>query len=297
MTEPIWMQGPPESILLATDLSARCDRALDRAVSLALAWGAKLHIVHAIEQDMLDREDAFTRRLRGADPAQAARARVETDLAGHIEGVAIELHVEAADPTALVLKVAAREGCGLIVTGVARDQSLGRYLLGSTVDHLVKHSPVPMLVVRDRVGADYRSVLVTTDLSPSSRHALEAATRMFPDAELSLFHAYDIPFAGYLENAAVQADFVRYGAEATEKFLAESNLPEGTAGSIRRIVERGDPETLLVDHARAGDFGLVVVGSHGGGALYDLFIGSTAAAIIRELPGDVLLVRDPRAAR
>ena len=297
MTEPIWMQGPPASILLATDLSARCDRALDRAVNLALAWGAKLHIVHAIEQDMLDREDAFTRRLRGADPALAARARIEADLAGHVEGVAIELHVEAADPVALVLKVAAREGCGLIVTGVARDQSLGRYLLGSTVDYLVKHAPVPLLVVRDRANADYRAVLVTTDLSPSSRHALEAAARIFPDAELSLFHAYDIPFAGYLENSAVQADFVRYGADASEKFLSEANLPDGVKARIRQIVERGDPETLLADHAKAGDFGLVVVGSHGGGALYDLFIGSTAAAIIREQPGDVLLVRDPAAAR
>ncbi len=297
MTEPSWMQGSPKSILLATDLSARCDRALDRAVNLALAWDAKLHIAHAIERDMLDREDAFTRRLRGVDPALAARARIEADLAGHVEGVKIELHVEAADPTALVLKVAAREQCGLIVTGVARDQSLGRYLLGSTVDHLVKHAPAPLLIVRDRANGDYRSVLVTTDLSPSSRHPLEAAARLFPDAELSVFHAYDIPFAGYLENMAVQADFARYGSEASEAFLAEANLPEGAAGSIRRIIERGDPETLLVDHAKAGDFGLVVVGSHGGGALYDLFIGSTAAAIIRDLPGDVLLVRDPTAVR
>ncbi len=297
MTEPIWMQGPPKSILLATDLSARCDRALDRAVGLARSWGAKLHIVHAIEQDMLDREDAFTRRLRGAEPALLARTRIEADLAGHSEDVTIKVHVEAADPTALVLAIADREGCGLIVTGVARDQSLGRYLLGSTVDYLVKHTPVPLLVVRDRVNADYRSVLVTTDLSPSSRHSLEAAARMFPDAQLALFHAYDIPFAGYLESVAVQADFARYGADASQTFLAGANLPGGVAASIRRIVERGDPETLLIDHARAGDFGLVVVGSHGGGALYDLFIGSTAAAIIRDLPGDVLLVRDPAATR
>ncbi|MBX3562793.1 MAG: universal stress protein [Sphingomonas sp.] len=43
--------------------------------------------------------------------------------------------------------------------------------------------------------------------------------------------------------------------------------------------------------------GLIVVGSHGGGALYDIFIGSTAAAIVQEMPGDVLLVRDPAAKR
>ena len=297
MTEPIWMKGPPTSILLATDLSARCDRALDRAVRLARGWGAKLHVVHAIEDDMLDKYDAFTQRRHGPDPVATARARVEADLADHADDVAIEVHVETSDPTALVLKVAAREDCGLIVTGVARDQSLGRYLRGSVVDHLVRHAPVPLLVVRGRVGAEYESVLVTSDFSPSSRHAIEAAARLFPDAALTLFHAYDIPFAGYLENDAVRADFARMGDEACGKFLAETNLPAGAADRIGRLIERGDPEALLAGHARNRDMGLIVVGSHGGGALYNIFIGSTAAAIIREVPGDVLLVRDPAATR
>lgn len=297
MTEPIWMQGPPKSILLATDLSARCDRALDRAVNLAKAWGATLHVVHAIEEDLLDAYDSFSQRRRGADPTIAARARVEADLSGRDGSIPVEIHVETADPTALVLKIAEREGCGLIVTGVARDQSLGRYLLGSVVDHLVRHAPVPLLVVRGRANAGYGSVLVCSDFSPSSRHAIEAASRLFPEADLTLFHAYEIPFAGYLENDAVRADFARMGDEACEKFLAEANLPAGTVGRIGRLVERGDPEALLGQHARDRDMGLVVVGSHGGGALYDIFIGSTAAAIIQEMPGDVLLVRDPAAKR
>jgi hypothetical protein len=42
MTEPSWMNGPPRRIILATDLSARCDRALDRAAALASAWQAEL---------------------------------------------------------------------------------------------------------------------------------------------------------------------------------------------------------------------------------------------------------------
>lgn len=32
------MTGKPKAILLATDLSSRCDRALDRAVSLSELW-------------------------------------------------------------------------------------------------------------------------------------------------------------------------------------------------------------------------------------------------------------------
>ena len=49
MNGPRWMSGPPKKILLATDLSPRCDRALDRAVLLAELWQAKLIILNVLE--------------------------------------------------------------------------------------------------------------------------------------------------------------------------------------------------------------------------------------------------------
>jgi nucleotide-binding universal stress UspA family protein len=296
MTEPVWMKGPPRAILLATDLSARCDRALDRALRLARLWGARLHVVHALEEDIV-KNSRFSERLKDIDPVAAARARVEADIAGHGADIDIAVHVEPADPTALVLKVAGRECCGLIVTGVARDQSLGRYLLGSMVDNLVRHAPVPLLVVRSRANDDYRKIVVASDFSPSSRHPLEAAARLFPAAELLIFHAYDIPYSGYLENDEVKSDFARMHDSAYGKFLAEANLPAGASARVTPLIERGDPETLLAEYAQGGDMDLVVVGSHGGSALYNILIGSTAAAIIELVPGDILLVRDPAASR
>ena len=48
------MQAPtapasPRRILLATDLTSRGDRALDRAVQLARLWHSELHIVHVVD--------------------------------------------------------------------------------------------------------------------------------------------------------------------------------------------------------------------------------------------------------
>jgi hypothetical protein len=40
---------PPRTILCATDLSSRCDRALDRAALLARHWQAQLVVVHALQ--------------------------------------------------------------------------------------------------------------------------------------------------------------------------------------------------------------------------------------------------------
>ena len=42
--------GAPRKILLATDLSARCDRALERALAIAASQNAHLIIVHVIEE-------------------------------------------------------------------------------------------------------------------------------------------------------------------------------------------------------------------------------------------------------
>lgn len=42
ITSPSSTAAPPARLLLATDLSARCDRALDRAAQLAGEWHAEL---------------------------------------------------------------------------------------------------------------------------------------------------------------------------------------------------------------------------------------------------------------
>src|SRR3546814_18825375 len=77
--------NPPHSILLATDLSHRCDRALDRAVQLAQQWSAKLLVVHAVEKEV---DESYSLHSiydvpswrRPADPVRAVRDRLYQDL-------------------------------------------------------------------------------------------------------------------------------------------------------------------------------------------------------------------------
>lgn len=70
--------APSSTVLLATDVSARCDRAFDRAAQLATQWSGRLIAVHALEEDGLLPEDAL-RDLpawrRPADPTSLARTR------------------------------------------------------------------------------------------------------------------------------------------------------------------------------------------------------------------------------
>src|SRR3546814_17940269 len=74
-------KSPPTRILVATDLSCRCDRALDRAVALAQQWAAELVAVAVMETSAADMLEARPRQWRRqADPAERLRWRLARDV-------------------------------------------------------------------------------------------------------------------------------------------------------------------------------------------------------------------------
>lgn len=297
MTEASWTKGPPKKLLLATDLSARCDRATDRAALLSRQWQAPLHVLHVlnpaerfIEQRQLDDLPSW-RRPR--DRKALAEARLRRDLAGHLDH--FTLTVAEGDPAAMIDEVARTEGCDLIITGIARDETLGRYFLGATVDRLIRRATVPVLVVKARARS-YQEIVIATDFSESSRHALNAAAAFFPDTTLTLFHAFDVPMAAFLDDAGLQDQFRTMGQQACDRFLAQSALGEDRKRAVKTLVEYGRPETMIRAYMEDRGAGLVCLGSHGRSGILDVLIGSTARKIVEFSPGDVLLVREPRAA-
>ncbi len=287
---------PPRSILLATDLSARCDRALDRAAALAGAWGAELVAVHALEQADDFYDTMLERRLpswtRATDPTGIAVAQLEHDILR--SGARISAVVEKGDPADLVLRVARARAGSLIVTGVGRDETLGRFGLGSTVDRLLKRSRVPLLVVRQRYRVPYRSILVASDLSDSSRCALETALAFFPDCDPSLLHAYQRPLAGLAAPAGPEDGFRAAVLAECRAFLAAAGLPEHRRRRIALHAEEGEPVRLIQQFVRDRGTDLVVVATHGKSALFDILLGSVTREMLARLTCDLLVVREPR---
>ena len=53
----------------------------------------------------------------------------------------------------------------------------------------------------------------------------------------------------------------------------------------------GDPASMIVDVAKGGKFDLIVMGSHGRGALGSLVLGSVTAKVIAQCTIPVLVVR------
>lgn len=291
----------PGTILLATDLSARCDRALDRAVQLARQWQARLVAVTVVDPGTLSetRVRAAPQPSWGGDdngPVARTLRQLRRDAAA--TDVDIVVRVEEGRVNETLARVAAEEGAGLIVTGIARSESLGRTVLGSTVDWLARHATVPVLVVRDRTHGAYRNIVLASDFSPSARFALERAAGLFAGVPMTVFNAFEVPFLGMMDPKAQSA--IAQGREAATRegqdFLASAALDPAQREAIRLHVEHGEPVRLTYEYARDHEADLIVLGTHGRSALFDILIGSIARRILETAATDILLVRNPAAA-
>ena len=284
------MSQQPGPILLATDLSARGDRALDRALQLAKELDTKLVVLHVMENHGVSARltTPVWRRL-AADHKSVAERELAEDLAN--AGIATEVVVVTGDPLVRIMETADSFGCSLIIAGIARDETLGRLLLGTTVEKLARQARQPVLVVKNRPRKPYRDVLVATDFSAGSRQALRAALQLVPNADLTLFHAYDVPFQGKnVPDDAVTRSFYHAAEQSSREVIAETpELADVTPPKV--VLECGQPETVLSEYSFNHRSDLVVTGTHGRTGLLRTAIGSVAERLLEALPSDVLIVR------
>lgn len=287
------LSDPPKRVVVATDLSARCDRALARAALLAGAWHAQLTVVHAVgAAEAVDRDRLASMAPSSRRPdmwMQALQQRLVTDL--DAERIAATARIVLGSPANAVQQVTDEVGAGLVVLGIAKAALMDRIQLGSTVDALVRHARMRVLNVRSRARAAYRHVVVATDFSASSLRALRLAARWFPTARLTVFHAYTPPHPAATRVPGVEEAWRGQAVRDCEACLSEAGLPDEAAAALQRLVEPGEPEALLPDFVASAAVDLVVLGSEGRSGLSRALLGSTAENLLHALDCDTLVVR------
>lgn len=286
----------PQRLLIATDLSARCDRALDRSAQLASEWQAELVALNVLE--VIQAPDQILAWSEGAgfeELEQIAQQKLRDDLSG-FNGV-VNLRIAQGDAVQRVREITEETSSELVVTGMARDEPLGRFILGSTVERLALSLPQPLLVVRNRPRGSYLRIVVASDFSDASREALQKAARLFPQRELVIYHALSQPMPGVAaqDSAELQAKRIEEGICA--EFIASCNLPEQTRQRLRVVIEPGPLERSLARYVRNRGIDLAIIGAQGKGALLDMLLGSSATRLLDWLPCDTLIVRKVAAAR
>ena len=137
-----------------------------------------------------------------------------------------------------------------------------------------------------------RRILLATDLSPASDGAAIQAIELAHDlgAELLVVSVIDPPTIRPVGVGGQRPDVVR----ASRETAAQALVTRGRAASVRVtfLIWDGDPGQSIVDAAASEQVDLVVVGSHGRGAVGRFFVGSVSEYVVRNARCPVLVVRN-----
>jgi len=145
----------------------------------------------------------------------------------------------------------------------------------------------------------YKRLLVPVDFSPVSLEALASARELArtTGASLHLFHSVDDVawrYVGYPLDALAQVQTaVTDSANEQLRELAIQEQREGLAVESTLVVSTR-PASAIVAFAREHAIDLIVMGTHGRGAMLRMMLGSVAEHVVRTAPCPVMVVRDPR---
>lgn len=297
------MEVAVRRILAATDFSPASEGALRWADFFASRFGAELVLFHALSLDPAllvgPTGVAVDLAARLVEDARRAAEQSMEDLQRRFPSA--RAVVEEAPAREGIVRAAQTQGADLVCVGTHGRTGLPRLLHGSVAQHVVVHSPVPVLTVRqDDRPVRVRCILAPTDFSPAADAALPWAdllARTF-DARLVLLHVVEVTYETLVE--------VPWGGgfEPVGEAIARQ-LEERARAELQARAQRLPPcETLVRTGLGAGlsrqriveaaaDVGadLVVMGTHGRTGVDRILFGSVAEHVVRTSPVPVLTVR------
>ncbi len=143
-----------EVIVAGTDGSETAGTAVEQAVQLAAATGARLEIVSAYEPVPASRLRAEAQQAPpdvqwaiGPREDVEELLRAAAGLAASA-GVAVGTHARQGDPADAILDVAEETHAGLIIVGNKGMTGARRFLLGSVPNKISHHAPCSVLIIR-----------------------------------------------------------------------------------------------------------------------------------------------------
>jgi len=290
-----------ESILVASDLTEGSDEVVRAAASIAARTNARLHALHAFDFQALPYSEERLARVTFADrideAKRALREQVRRTSPPGVDVASEEVVIYIAHKA--IRDRAEAVDADLIVMGPHRPLPVGDRFLGSTTDRVIRTVKAPCLIVRGALSLPLRRVLVPIDLSEPALAALDLALEwsdaLGPDGKdagaaprLTVLHVIppvlgreDAPF----EHSVIGPELHREVNDAVERV-------DGTPSvEIREEVCWGTvPSDEILRVAEREDTDLVVLATHGHGAVRRALTGSVASAVARAADGPVLLV-------
>lgn len=140
-----------KKILIATDGSENARNAVFYGLELAKMAGAEVYTLYVIS----DEHASTARKVMGwtesiekylADRGEIATASVEK--IGKEAGVKVESVFSKGNPAEEILDYAEKNGIDLVVMGTQGLTGIKKFLIGSVAENVLRHSNIPVMVVR-----------------------------------------------------------------------------------------------------------------------------------------------------
>jgi nucleotide-binding universal stress UspA family protein len=204
-----------ENVLYATDFSAISESAFPYATAICRAFGSTLHIAHVFSDTtlmiMTAGADNISYEALSDDALGSAQQKVD-QIAARLGEIPNRTYVRHGGVWENLSEIAAENKIDLIVVGTHGRGGLGKLLLGSVAEDILRHAPCPVLTVGQGVcghaklpevyGASRElappelgplHILYATNTTPERPRVAQVAVSLAAhfDARLTLMHVFD----------------------------------------------------------------------------------------------------------
>lgn len=266
-----------KNILVPLDGSPLSETALPAASHLAVALGARITLVHVVEENAPS-EVHGEPHLQDQSAAEAYLRAVAQRAFPPEVPVQCHVHEEvvARVPDSIVSHVG-EFGSDLIVMCSHGQGGMRDFLIGSIAQQVISIGQTPTLVIHPaaNVPAEFhcRHLLVPLDGHPDHEQGLAVAADLARICDGSLYLIMVIPTPGKLTGGwtatrrlmpGATAQFLDMQAEEAERYLARHTKTlrqQGVTTSSK--VFRGDPAPAILEAADRLSADLIVLGTHG----------------------------------
>jgi nucleotide-binding universal stress UspA family protein len=283
---------PVERLLVSLDGSVLAETVMPVVEALAREHEAELILLRVIDPQVSPafRDD----EVEAETYLGRLRRRLEEDGLRHVRSV-----VATGAPDATIAETAEYHRADLIAMATHGRSGLGRVLIGSVAQSVVRRASAPVLLVHGRLTwqpGRAREVLVPLDGSPTSEAIVGPVERLAGplDFTIHLLHVVETP-PGRAEAAAAAGMIRVYGEQEARRYL--DGLTERLQGKglrVRSSVRVGRAIEAIPASIAEDGIGLVAMSTHGRTGLGRLLVGSVAEHVLGAVTVPVVLWRPRR---
>jgi len=203
------------NVLFATDFSPSSEAALPYAAAICRRFGSTLHNAHVLSDAsllmMTGGADYVSLRTIQEGDISVARQKLD-QISGRIEGIPHRNYIRCGQVWRKLSGIIDDHQIDLIVVGTHGRTGLGKMLLGSVAEDILRHASCPVLTVGPKVSGrarlpvpashgrdlappelELRQLLCATNFAPSAERIAQAAFQLAEEfhARLTLLHVLE----------------------------------------------------------------------------------------------------------